>query len=214
MFDPPEAPLPAGQPTDDRGVTAEQVAEIAAAVADLRLERARAASARLPGGLRPIEVVLIGLLAASLLLHALTITRLFAVRNTLRDQIDELASSVEGAKQSTITYQLPINQQLPINLDVPISRNLNVPIKTSVRLQQTIDLPIDTPLGSFNVPVPVDATIPIDTSVPINFDQTIAISATVPIKLDLPIQVDLGASQVAPLLDRLRERLIELRDSL
>lgn len=209
MSDPPEAALPTREPSADQSVTAEQVAEIAAAVADLRSARGR-----LPGGLRPIEAVLLGLLAASLLLHALTITRLFAVRNTLRDQIDELASSVEQAKQSQITYRLPIDQQLPINLDVPIQRSLSVPIKTSVRIQQTINLPIETALGSFNVPVPIDATVPIDTSVPIDFDQTITISATVPIKLDLPIQVDLGASQVAPLLDRLRERLIELRDSL
>lgn len=165
-------------------------------------------------GLRPLEVALIVLLAASLLLHALTITRLFALRNTLVGQIDRLAGGIERAKQGQLRYQLPIDQQLPIELAVPIRQTLAVPIKTSVRIQQTITLPIETPLGSFNVPVPIDASIPVDTSVPIALDQSIPISATVPIRLDLPIQIDLGAGPAAGLLDQLRERLIELRDAL
>lgn len=190
---------------------AEEVAEIAATVAELRAgqvaERSRAR-------LRPLEIILLTLLAASLILHALTITRLFGVRNTLRDQIDQLASSISEAKASKLSYTVAIDQQVPINVDVPIQRSFSVPIDTQVRIQQNIDLPVETALGNFTIPVPIDASIPVSTTVPIQFDQTLAIDTTVPIKLDVPIQIDLGSEQVSPVLDRLREKLIELRDSL
>lgn len=190
---------------------AEEVAEIAAAVAEMRAgqvaERSRAR-------LRPLEITLLALLAASLILHALTITRLFGVRNTLRDQIDQLATSISEAKNSKLNYTVAIDQQVPINVDVPIQRSFSVPIDTQVRIQQNIDLPVETALGNFTIPVPIDANIPVSTTVPIQFDQTLNIDTSVPIKLDVPVQIDLGSEQVSPVLDRLREKLIELRDSL
>ena len=97
---------------------------------------------------------------------------------------------------------------------VPIKRSMDVPINTEVRIKQNITLPIDTALGKFDLPVPIDATVPINTTVPIAFDQTINISTTVPIRLNVPVRVDLGSKQLAPYLDQLRQRLLELRDSL
>lgn len=194
---------------------AEQVAEIASAVAELRATRAAERIAKQGWGkLRPLEITLLVLLGASLLLHALTIGRLFAVRNTLHDQINLLADGVTQAKNDQLTYTLTIDQQLPVNIDVPIKRSLEVPIDTAVRIKQNIDLPVQTALGNFTIPVPIDANIPISTTVPIAFDQTVAINTNVPIKLDVPIRIDLGSEQVAPLLDRLREKLIELSNSL
>ena len=159
-------------------------------------------------------MILVVLLAFSLLLHALTVSQLLRVRGTLRNEIAQLAERVSAAKTSQVRYDLPIDQQLPINIDVPIKRSLNVPINTEVRIKQDISLPVDTVLGKFDLPIPIDATIPISTTVPIAFDQTIAISATVPIKLNVPVQVDLGSDQLAPVLDQLRQKLLELRDSL
>ena len=198
-------------PAMQKPALAEEVAEIAATVAELRAgqvaERSRAR-------LRPLEIILLTLLAASLILHALTITRLFGVRNTLRDQIDQLATSINEAKSSQLSYTVTIDQQVPINVDVPIQRSFSVPIDTEVRIQQTVEVPVETVLGSYTIPVPIDATIPVSTTVPIQFDQTLNIDTSVPIKLDVPIQIDLGSEQVSPVLDRLREKLIELRDSL
>ena len=216
MSIPPEpSPNPAPNQDPNDAASTEQVAEIASTVAELRAADTAAQVVRQAGlRLRPIEITLLVLLAASLLLHALTITRLFGVRNTLREQIDQLASAVTAAKSNRMTYTIAIDQQLPINIDVPIQRSLEVPVNTEVRIQQNIELPVETALGNFTIPVPIDANIPISTTVPIAFDQTVTISTTVPIKLDVPIQIDLGSEQVAPLLDRLREKLIELRDGL
>lgn len=196
--------------------TAEQIAEIAGAVAELQAARvaedvaAQAATRRF----RPFEVVMVILLAASLLIHALTLSRLLSVRATLRDEVGRLAEAVQAAKQQQLSYDLPIAQQVPINVDVPIKRELAVPINTSVRIKQEVTLPVDTGFGVVNIPVPIDATVPISTSVPIAFDQTVNISTTVPIQLNLPVRIDMDSGQVGGYLDRLYAALLELRERL
>lgn len=194
----------------------EQIAEIADAVAELRAAQVarEVAEQETRRGLRPLETVMIALLAISLVIHALTIGRLLNVRNTLRSEVDQLASSVQSARSSRVSYDMPIDQELPVNIDVPIQRSLEVPIDTEVRINQTINVPVTTALGTFNLPIPLDVTIPISTTAPINFDQTINISTTVPIELDVPINVDLGRDPVAGYLDRLYNALLELRDKL
>jgi len=199
---------------EDSHTTAEQIAEIAGAVAELQAARVaeEVAGQATTRRLRPFETVMVVLLAISLLIHALTLSRLLSVRATLRDEVGRLATAVQGAKQQQLRYDVPIDQQVPINIDVPIKRELTVPINTSVQIKQQITLPIDTGLGLVNIPVPIDASVPISTSVPIAFDQTVNISTTVPIQLNLPVQIDMGSGQVGGYLDRIYAALLELRE--
>ena len=164
--------------------------------------------------IRPLEGLMLTMLAVSLLILAFTLARLFNVRNTLRSVIGQLAESVQAAKRDQVRYDLPIDQQIPIDLDVPIKRSLIVPIRTEVRIKQDIVLPVETGFGNLNIPIPVDANIPISTTVPIDFDQTVNISTSVPLKLNVPIQIDLGSPQVSGYLDRLHQALLKLRDEL
>ena len=209
-------------PSDERAAdnggaaVAEEAAEVAGAVAELEAARVarEAAATAAERRVRPFEVVMVVLLAISLLVHALTLSRLFSVRNTLRDEVEQLAGTVQRLKSDKVRYDLPIDQQLPINIDVPIKRSLEVPINTEVRIKQDITLPVDTGFGQVDIPIPIDATVPVSTSVPIQFDQTVNISTTVPIKLNVPIQIDAGSDQIAGYLDLLHDALLELRDKL
>jgi hypothetical protein len=194
----------------------EQIAEIADAVAELRAAQVAGEVAERTAArrVRPFETVMVVLLAISLVVHALTISRLLGVRNTLREEVGRLAANVEAAKQSQVTYNLTIDQQVPIDMDVPIQRSLQVPINTEVRINQTLNVPVSTALGSFDIPVPIDTTIPVSTTVPIEFDQTVNISTTVPLRLNVPVQIDLGADQIAGYLDQLHAALLDLRERL
>ena len=192
---------------------AEYTAEVAAAVADVEAaEVAERTTRRRIGSLQTIMLVLLGV---SLLIHALTLTQLFRVRNTLRDELDQLAAGVAAARNQQIRYEIPIDQNIPIDIDVPIQRNLTIPIQTEVRIQQQLNVPVDTVIaGTINIPVPIDTTVPISTNVPINFDQTINISTTVPLKMTVPVQIDLNSSQISGYLDKVYQALIELREEL
>lgn len=200
--------------TDDSRTTAEQIAEIAGVVAELRATRVaeQVAARTITRQLRPFEVVMIVLLAISLLIHALTLSRLLSVRTTLRDEVGRLAEAVQSAKQQQLHYDLPINQQVPINIDLPIKRALTVPINLNVPIKQDITIPIDTGLGVVNIPVKLDTSVPISTSVPIEFDQTVNISTTVPIQLTIPVRLDMSTGQVGGYLDQVYAALLKLRE--
>src|SRR5262245_19858219 len=100
------APLDANQERYRRRArdsgTAEEAAEVAAAVADI--EAAEVAQNIIRRRLRPLEIVMLALLTASLLIHALTLSELFRVRNTLRGQIEQLAADVQAAKSQQVRY--------------------------------------------------------------------------------------------------------------
>jgi hypothetical protein len=211
----PTTPEPLTNPSESPSAS-EISDDLEARVTALSIELAelRAAHPTRSRKLDPLEIVLVVLLGVSLLVHALTVSQLLRVRGTLRGELAQAADRVAEAKTQQISYDLPIDQQLPINIDVPIRRSMDVPINTEVRIKQNITLPIDTGLGQIDLPIPIDATVPISTTVPIAFDQTVNISTTVPIQLAVPVRVNLGSAQLAPILDRLRERLLELRDSL
>ncbi|HEX5691046.1 MAG TPA: hypothetical protein VFX76_13625 [Roseiflexaceae bacterium] len=192
---------------------AEYTAEVAAAVADVEAaEVAERTTRRRIGSLQAIMLVLLGI---SLLIHALTLTQLFRVRNTLRNEIDELAAGIANARNQQIRYDISIDQNIPINLDVPIQRQMTIPIQTEVRIQQQISVPVDTVIaGTINIPIPIDTTVPVSTTVPINFDQSVNISTTVPLKMTVPVQIDLNSSQISGYLDKVYQALIELREEL
>jgi hypothetical protein len=201
-------------PRRDRTQIVEEAAEVADAVAEIEAARVAApvASAAARRQIRPLELLMVTLLAVSLIIHMLTLSRLFSLRDTLRGEIEQLADTVQRTKNDQVRYNLPIDEQVPINVDVPIRRSLTVPIQTEVRIKQDITIPVDTVFGRIDIPVPIDANIPINTTVPIEFDQTVNISTTVPIKLNVPIQIDMGSSQIASYLDRLHDALLALRD--
>lgn len=191
---------------------AEYTAEVAAAVADVEAAEVAERTTRRIGSLQTIMLVLLGI---SLLIHALTLTQLFRVRNTLRSEIDELAAGIAAARNQQIRYDIPIDQAIPIDIDVPIKRTLTIPIQTEVRIQQQITVPVDTLIaGTIEIPIPIDTTVPISTTVPIDFDQSINISTTVPLQMTVPVQIDLNSPQIASYLDKLYQALLELREEL
>jgi hypothetical protein len=206
-------PDAAWAPDESAEDMAEYTAEVAAAVADVEAAAvAKRTARRRIGSLQTIMLVLLGI---SLLIHALTLTQLFRVRNTLRSQLDELAAGVAAARDQQIRYDIPINQTIPIDVDIPIKRTLMIPIQTEVRIQQQINVPVDTGIaGTISIPIPIDTTVPVSTTVPIDFDQSVAISTTVPLQITVPVQIDLGAPQISGYLDKMYQALIELRDEL
>lgn len=201
-------------PTPNRETPIERMAETAVAVAEVVAdqEMKKVAEVVAQRRTRRLTMVLVAMLALSLLLHALTLSRLFATRATIKNEITRLAQAVQGAKDEKLRYDFPIDQELPINVKVPINESVVIPINTSVRIKEDFRIPIDTGFGKLELPVPVDVNIPISTTVPITFNQEIAISTTFPLKLTVPIQLDMSSTQLSGYLDRIHDALLQLRD--
>lgn len=154
--------------------------------------------------------VLISLLVLSLLLHVLTLGSLLRVRTVAIGQIDALIKYTEQVEQDTIRVNIAIQQPIPIQATIPFNEQLNVPIKTTFPISDTID--VETPLG--NIPLPVRMTFPIDLQVPITVSQTVDISTTVNLDLDVPIVIPVSETPLASYLGELRQALRALADGL
>lgn len=211
---PPSQPNQPFDPTPGRETQAELIAETAAAISEVvgRDQAEKEAAVAVERRLKPLTALLLAMLAVSLILHALTLSRLFAVRDTLRSEIGRLAGTVENAKNESITYDFAIKQALPINVVIPINESVVIPVNTSVQIKQDIEIPIDTGFGTINLPVPLDVNIPISTSVPIDFQQNVPISTSFDLDLTVPVEIDLGSPQFADYLDRLHKALLDLQN--
>src|SRR5256885_13688166 len=92
---PSRVPYRATDDPEEEKIKAE-AAEIAEQVAESEAEEVAEVTAR--RRLRPLETLMLAMLAVSLVIHVLTLTRLFNVRNTLRDEIGQLAESVRSSE--------------------------------------------------------------------------------------------------------------------
>ncbi len=157
--------------------------------------------------------IMAAVLGFSILLNGIILGMLFSGRATIRDQIQQLAQTVQDAKQEHVRYTFALDREVAIDTTVPIQREFNVPIQTEIRIQQTFDVPLDLPLlGKTNVPIPLDTTVPISTVVKFNLNENVPISTTLRVQADVPIDLNLGDPALSQYLDRLRDALIRLRD--
>lgn len=102
--------------------------------------------------------------------------------------------------------QLPVRFQadVPVQTSIRIQQTLQVPVQTEIPIKKSLDLPVNTPFGSFTVPVPIDVKVPVNVQVPVTIDQNIPISATLPVQIDRSIEVDLRSTELGAELRRPR----------
>jgi hypothetical protein len=161
-----------------------------------------------------VTYVLLGLIIFSLFLHLLTWLAISRVRTLAKQQINELAAQVGQAETSVLTANFQVTQSVPINTNIPIEKNLLVPISTNVDIDDQIEIPLDTPLGTYQVPVPIRVSVPINTTIPISVSETFAINTTVDLDMNVPISIPVADTSLATYLQQLRERLEQLSKDL
>ena len=132
--------------------------------------------------------------------------------------VDEAIAGLRDFGTSTIAFDVNIDEVIPVDTEVVIRRTVEVPIKTSIPIDQTFDttIEIDTPLGNIplDVTVPVNVDVPIDLVVDIPIDETVPIQDEFPVQLDVPIAIDVGDTELRNLTDSLATGLESLQEVL
>jgi len=161
-------------------------------------------------------LVLFGLVLCSLGLNVLLVGRLYLAQQGAVAVLDQALVAVEDLKGEVITYTVTLSQTVPVAVraDVPFQKQFNVRLKTTVPIKTEAKVPIKTPLGTFDVNVPIDTQVPIDTTIPVQIDQTLHISAEVPLQMQVPIAIEIRETALSGYLDRLQDALRKLRDAL
>ncbi len=132
--------------------------------------------------------------------------------------VDEAIAGLEDFGNSTIAFDVSINEVIPVDTEVVIRRTVEVPIKTTIPIQESFDttITINTPFGNIplDVTVPVDVDVPVDLVVDIPIDETVPIQDEFPVQLDVPIAIDVRQTELAALTDSLAAGLRSLQEVL
>ncbi len=118
--------------------------------------------------------------------------------------LDEAITGLESFGNSTVEFTIPIDENIQFATSVVIKREIEVPIKTTLPIDESFTTTI-TVNGPFGIDIPLDVTVPVDIDVPIDLTvtipihETIPINANVPVKLDLPISINVSDTQLAEL---------------
>jgi MFS family permease len=133
--------------------------------------------------------------------------------------LDEAIVGLETFGTSTLTFNVPIDQDVQFDTEVVISRTIEVPIKTTLPIEDSFQTTIEID-GPFGIDIPLDVTVPVDIDVPIDLnlsipvDETIPVNASVPVKLDIPIRVAVSDTELAELTKALAAGLRSFQDVL
>jgi hypothetical protein len=131
-----------------------------------------------------------------------TLTR-FAV-TAITEQLSQLVTQ-------TITLTVPINQQIPVATTVQLDETFEVPIQTTVPINTVVDVPLQLGiLGEVMLDVPINLSVPIDLVVNVPFSEEIPINTTVPIVMDIPVVISLKDTPLATQLEEWQATLGQL----
>lgn len=144
--------------------------------------------------------------------------QLVALEPEVSAGVDEAITGLREFGDSTIAFDVNIDEVIPVKAEVVIDRVVEVPIKTTIPIEETFDttIRVDTPLGAIplDVTVPVDVDVPVDLVVEIPINESVDIDEEVPVQLDVPIAIEVRETELAALTDSLAAGLESLQDVL
>jgi hypothetical protein len=144
-------------------------------------------------------------LAAALLSLALNGVLLYLLQHPerlLAPALDRVLGRLE-AQDATLRYQVRIPAGMPVHFDIPVDERYEVRLNTTIPINTTLNLPIETPFGRRNVTVPVRTNIPLRTNVPIHLRDTFRLRTQTQAEIVVPLEIPIRDLP----LDELRQSL-------
>ncbi|MDJ0952144.1 MAG: MFS transporter [Acidimicrobiia bacterium] len=135
---------------------------------------------------------------------------------TIDSALGEAVVGIDEFANSTIRFDVRIDETVPISTEVVLDRTLQVPIRTTLPIDEEFDTTI-TINGPFGIDIPLDITVPIQLDLPIDLDvsipvnETIPVETEVPVNLDVPIEINIADTELAALAQALAQGLESFR---
>lgn len=130
-------------------------------------------------------------LAAALLSLALNGVLLFLLSRPERlvsPMLDRVLTRLE-TQDAALKYQVRIPAGTPVHFDIPVDERYEVRLNTTLPINTTVNLPINTPFGSRTVQVPVRTTIPIRQTVPFHLRDTFRLRTQTQAEIVVPLEI-------------------------
>ena len=139
---------------------------------------------------------------------------------TAQQTLAQAIADLGELQNATFQLTVPVKQEVPIRAVVPFSQTIIVPINETIPFKDEISTQLILEMPEFGMKAPIDITIPIDTQVPVVLDArvpinvTIPVETTVPLDMEIPVAVRLADTGLTPFIERLRNVLIGINESL
>lgn len=133
-------------------------------------------------------------LAVALLSLAMNGVLLYLVRHpeqVLGPAVDRAITRLE-AQDATLRYQVRLPAGTPVHFDIPFDQRYVVRLNTTLPINTTITLPVNTPFGSRTVNVPVRANIPIRTNMPVHLRDTFRLRTQTETEIVVPLEIPIS----------------------
>lgn len=130
-------------------------------------------------------------LAAALLSLALNAVLLYAVRrpeSLVAPLVDRALTRLEE-QGTTLKYQVRIPAGTPLHFDVPVDEEYRVRLNTTLPINTTVNLPLQTPFGNRTVRVPIRTNIPIRQDIPVHLRDTFRLRTQTQAEMVIPLEI-------------------------
>ncbi len=117
--------------------------------------------------------IVLGVVATSLIINVVLFVALLEIRNNITTAATQAASILQQAKTQSLAA--------PLTANVAINEVFNVPIKTVVPINTTVQVPVVIPIigQKVTIAVPINTNIPIDMTVPVHIKTTIPVDVKI-----------------------------------
>jgi hypothetical protein len=95
------------------------------------------------------------------------------------------------AGDAVLRYQVRIPAGTPVHFDVPIDQRYQVRLNTTLPVNTTVRVPLQTPLGTHTVEVPLRANLPIRTDLPVHLRDTFRLRTETRAEMVVPLEIPL-----------------------
>lgn len=144
---------------------------------------------RVPAG-AALAVALLSLgLAVFLLLRMREAERQVA---PLRPILEEITTEAGGFRM-----EVRIPAGTPVELDIPLDETFRIAIDTVISIDTRVTVPLRSPLGNYDIPLPIRADVPVRTVLPLRVREVFRVRTQTPDEIVVPIEIGAGADPVA-----------------
>ncbi len=135
--------------------------------------------------------VAVAALAVALLSLAANVYLLRQLRSPERWVTPLLARYGEqlAADDARISYEVRLPAGTPLQLDIPVNERFVVRVDTMIPIDTRATLPIRSPLGNYNVSVPVQANVPLRGALPLDIRHTFRLRTQTTHEIVIPLEI-------------------------
>jgi hypothetical protein len=132
--------------------------------------------------------VALGVAALSLAMNGVLLWKLQRPERLVGPMLEHAAAKLATSDEA-LRYTVRIPAGTPVRFDVPIDQTYRVKVDTHLPIDTRLILPIRTPVGRWNVPVPIRTDLPVHLDLPVRLHDTFRLRTATQTELKIPLEV-------------------------